>query len=52
MSETTAGITRALARRALAIRPDFAGTHDNLGTVLWEQGKLEDAEASTRRALA
>ncbi len=36
----------------LALKPDFAGAHDNLGTVLWEQGKLEEAEASIRRALA
>ena len=32
--------------------PTIAAAHDNLGTVLWEQGKLEEAEASTRRALA
>ncbi|HEV7960415.1 MAG TPA: methyltransferase domain-containing protein, partial [Rhizomicrobium sp.] len=37
---------------ALVLKPDFAGAHDNLGTLLWEQGKLEEAEASTRRALA
>jgi len=36
----------------LALKPDLAGTHHNLGNALWEQGKRKEAEASYRRALA
>ena len=36
----------------LALKPDLAGAHHNLGNALWEQGKWEEAEASYRRALS
>lgn len=36
----------------LALQPDLAGAHHNLGNALWEQGKLTEAEASYRRAVA
>ena len=42
----------ACYRQVLALKPDLAGTHHNLGNALWEQGKREEAEASYRRALA
>src|SRR5206468_3226353 len=34
-----------------AIKPAFVAAHTYLGTVLWEQGKLDEAEAAFRRAL-
>ena len=37
--------------RILALAPDYAGVHINLGTALCEQGKLDEAEASYRLAL-
>lgn len=39
-------------RRAIALKPDFAGAHSNLGTALCELGMLEEAESSYRSALA
>jgi predicted O-linked N-acetylglucosamine transferase (SPINDLY family) len=39
-------------RKALALRPDLAGGHNNLGVVLKDLGRLEEAAASYRAALA
>lgn len=39
-------------RQALAIDPDLASAHYNLGNALYGLGKLDDAEASYRRVLA
>ena len=39
-------------RQAVALKPDLAGAHSNLGTALCELGMLEEAESSYRRALA
>src|SRR5262249_57740424 len=39
-------------RRAIAVSPGYATAHSNLGNILYEQGKLADAEASYRRAIA
>ena len=39
-------------QRAVSVAPDFAPAHSNLGNVLFEQGKLKEAEASYRKALA
>ena len=39
-------------RQALIIKPDSAETHNNLGVVLKEQGRLSEAEASLRQALS
>ena len=41
----------ACYRQALALKPDLAGAHSNLGTALCELGELEEAETSYRRAL-
>jgi Flp pilus assembly protein TadD len=41
----------ACYRQVLALEPDLAGAHHNLGNALFAQGKLELAEASYRRAL-
>ena len=38
-------------RRASQLEPDYADSHNNLGNVLKEQGKLEEAEISYRTAL-
>ena len=38
-------------RRALAIKPDYAEAHGNLGITLQDQGRLSEAEASLRQAL-
>ncbi len=38
-------------RRALALKPDFAEAHSNLGSALKDQGKLDEAVASFRQAL-
>lgn len=38
--------------RAIALRPEIAAFHSNLGEVYLAQGRLGDAEASYRRALA
>ncbi len=43
---------RASLERALAINPDFADAHSNLGNVLLAQGRLERAAQCYRRALA
>jgi tetratricopeptide (TPR) repeat protein/SAM-dependent methyltransferase len=42
----------ALYRQAIALKPDLAAAHNNLGSALSEQGKFEEAEAGYRRALA
>ena len=39
-------------QRALALKPDFAEAHNNLGNALQEQGKADEAVAHYRRALA
>jgi len=39
-------------RKALAIRPDYADAHNNLGNALQELGKVKEAEASYQRALS
>jgi len=41
-----------LIKRALAIEPDYAEAHNNLGAALQDLGKLEDAFAARRRAVA
>ena len=33
----------ACYRRALALKPDFAAAHNNLGNTLMDQGKLDEA---------
>ena len=38
--------------RALALKPDYAEAHTNLGNILRDQGKLSDAAARYQRALA
>jgi len=38
-------------RRALEIKPDFAGAHNNLGVALKELGQFAAAQASYQRAL-
>lgn len=38
--------------KTLMLKPNLAGVHHNLGNALWQQGRLEEAEASYRRALA
>ncbi len=42
----------ACYRQVLALKPDLAGAHSNLGTALCELGMLEEAESSYRKALA
>ena len=39
-------------RRAIAIKPDFAEAHINLGIALKTQGKHDEAIAEYRRAVA
>ncbi|HTU24912.1 MAG TPA: tetratricopeptide repeat protein [Pirellulales bacterium] len=39
-------------RRALALRPDFAEMHNNLGAVLLELGQADEAQAELERAVA
>jgi len=39
-------------RRAIALKPDYAEAHNNLGNLLQDQGKLDDAIASFHTALA
>jgi FkbM family methyltransferase len=40
-----------LFRQALAIAPDYARAHNNLGELLSERGEFEEAEAHLRRAV-
>lgn len=39
-------------QQVLALKPDLAGAHNNLGSALCELGQLEEAELSYRRVLA
>ena len=39
-------------RRILAIRPDNADAHNNLGAILWQQGQLDQAAACFEAAIA
>src|SRR5262249_10133506 len=39
-------------RVALAVRPDTAGVYNNLGVALYDLGRLDEAEAACRRAVA
>ena len=41
----------ACYHRALELKPDLAGAHNNLGIAFKDQGNLEKAVASYRRAL-
>ena len=41
----------ALFARALALKPDLADTHNNLGTILKENGKLAEAREHFIRAI-
>jgi len=38
-------------RKAIEIKPDFAGAHYNLGSILRDLGNLQEAELSTRKAI-
>ena len=38
----------AAYRKILALRPDIAEAHNNLGIILWQQGKLDEAVATVR----
>src|SRR5262249_59892171 len=46
------GEAAAQCQRALALKPDFAAAHNNLGFALQRQGKLSEAVAQYQRALA
>ena len=39
-------------RKAVSLRPDFAGAHNNLGNVFREQRRFQEAEACFRLALS
>lgn len=41
----------ACYRKALVLKPDYAEAHNNLGTALTDQGKLDEAIACYRQAL-
>ncbi|MDD3294392.1 MAG: tetratricopeptide repeat protein, partial [Geobacteraceae bacterium] len=41
-----------LINREVALKPDYADAHSNLGNAFREMGRLEDAEASYRKAIA
>ncbi|MDA8678547.1 tetratricopeptide repeat protein, partial [Luminiphilus sp.] len=42
----------ASCRKAIALKPDLAEAHSNLGFTLQELGRLDEAEASYRQAIA
>jgi tetratricopeptide (TPR) repeat protein len=42
----------ALHRRAIALKPDFADAHYNLGVALQDQGRIEEGLASYEKAIA
>ena len=42
----------AALQRAITLLPDDTGVHNNLGNALGQRGRLDDAVASYRRALA
>ncbi|WP_148294046.1 tetratricopeptide repeat protein, partial [Azospirillum sp. B4] len=46
------GLAEAHWRRAIALDPDFAGAHANLGKLLLDQRKLRLAQAALERSLA
>jgi len=41
-----------LISRAVALKPDYADAHSNLGNAFREMGRLEEAETSYRKAIA
>ena len=46
------GVAEARFRHALTLKPDLADAHNNLGNVLKELGRLDDAHQSYSQALA
>ncbi len=44
--------TEASYRQAIALKPDYAEAHYNLGVTLKELGRLDEAEASYKKAIA
>ncbi len=42
----------ASCTKTIALKPDFAEAHNNLGIVLQELGRLDEAEASYTQAIA
>jgi Flp pilus assembly protein TadD len=46
------GEAEASYRKAVAIKPDFAEAHSNLGIALQELGRLEEAKASYSKAIS
>ena len=51
-TEAMKAVPAAVFRRVAALTPDYAPAHSNLGNILFEMGKLDEAEASYRQALA
>ena len=46
------GEAEAAYRKAIALKPDYAKAHCNLGIALYYQGKPAEAEAAFRKAIA